>query len=392
MDSIKSIFLDINKKHKWIYVFVLFAPFMYSMNFKNGSIKLLDDFFEFARVGAFVLIAIWFYLEKKKPSKLTWILFAMEVWQLFVTCITNKKIVVSIYDLSASLAIALLIELFLDSPKDLLGGMLLHYELAVYPNLISLLMNIGSESDNFYLGDHNVVNQFFIPAIAVAVIYMYITGNKKRCLPLIAVSLISCCICHSTTTLFSIFAAIFVFVVGHFFNKNSFSLSFIFICVILLNVFLMFFYTEALFPGIKWFFINNFGKHMAFSGREQIWPIAIEMVINSPIIGNGYRTLVKVSEYFTAGHAHNMFLDKALVGGIPELLIFLYLHVELFLKVKKIKPSICKLTLVSLMGAIFVTYIMDSYLKFWRFYVVIFLLYHLDDILKDKVVVKNEEK
>lgn len=392
MTKFKETLLKIYKEHKWIYVFILFAPFMYSMNFSNGSIRILDDFFEFARVGSFATIATWFVLAKKKPSRLTWILLAMQLWQLFVTCITNKKIVVSIYDLSASLAIALLIELFLDDPKELLKGMLLHYELAIYPNLITMLINLINGSDSFYLGDHNVVNQFFIPAIAVAFIYMYITNNKKRCIPLIFISLVSCALCRSTTTLFGTMLSIVIFCYGYFIKKNkNISISLIFIFAVAINVFLMFFYSETTFPGIRTFLMKYFGKQMAFSGREEIWPVALQMIKESPIIGYGYRTTVTVKESFTAGHAHNMFLDKALVGGIPELLLFLLLQIELFIKVEKQKPNICKLVLVSLMGFIFMTYIMDSYMKFWRFYVVIFLLYHLEEVIKDKVVVKNEK-
>ena len=392
MAKLKEVLLKIYREHKWIYVFVLFASFMYSMNFKNGSIQILDDFFEFARVGSFIIITIWFILAKKKPSKLVIILLIMQLWQLFVTCITNRKIVVSIYDLSASLAIALLIELFLDEPKELLKGMLLHYELAIYPNLITMLININTDSDSFYLGDHNVVNQFFIPAIAVAFIYMYLTNNKKRCIPLILVSLLSCILCRSTTTLFGIIISIVIFCFGYFLKKDkNVSTLIIFLFAVAINVFLMFFYSEETFPEIRLFLIRYFGKSMPFSGREEIWPIALQMIKEQPLIGYGYRTTVKVNNSFTAGHAHNMFLDKALVGGIPELLMFLWLQVELFIKVERQKPNICKLVLVSLMGFIFMTYIMDSYMKFWRFYVVIFLLYHLEEILKDKGVVKNEK-
>lgn len=390
MSNIKSFLNKIYDEQKWIYVFILFAPFMYSMNFCNGSIRILDDFFEFARVGSFVAIAIWFFLAKKKPSRLLIILAIMEIWQLFVTCITNKKIVVAIYDLSASLAIAMLIELFLDDSKELLKGMLLHYELALYPNLITLIVNISKNSDKFYLGDHNVVNQFFIPAIGVAFVYLYITGNKKRCLPLIIVALISCLLCRSTTTLFATLFAAGIFVFSYVFIKSKdMPLIIPFICAILINLFIMFFYSETTFPLLNELIIKVFHKLMAFSGREEIWPIAIQMILDSPLIGHGYRTTVKIKEYFTAGHAHNMFLDKALVGGFPELFIFLWMHVELFIKVRKQKPNICKLVLVSLMGAIFITYVMDSYMKFWRFYVVIFLLYHLEEVIKDKLKVKH---
>lgn len=392
MNIIKKYLQEINNKHKWIYVFILFAPFMYSMNFRNGSIKLFDDFFEFARVGSFAVIAIWFVLEKRKPSKLTLILFAMELWQLFVTCITNKKIVVAIYDLTSSLAIALLIELFLDNSDDLLKGMMLHYELAIYPNLITLLMNIGKENDSFYLGDHNIVGQFFIPAIAVACLFYRKTNNKKRCIPLIGVSLLSCFICHSTTTLFSIIISITLLLISIFVDrKGNLPIVAGFTISIIGSIFLIFIYSETVFPGIRTFMMSVFGKQMALSGRENIWPIAIEMIKEKLILGHGYRTTVTVFERFTAGHAHNAFLDKALIGGLPELLIFFVLNIALIQKTLKHKANKCKLCLASLVSYVFLTYITDSYVKFWRFYVVFFLLYHLEEVIKDKAV-KNEKE
>lgn len=388
MNRVKNILN--NKKYIWIIVFILFAPFMYSMNFPSGSIELLDDFFTLSRVAScFILTFLFFVVEKKKPSKLLILLFILEAYQLLVTCFTNKKIVVAIYDLTSCLAIALLIELFLGEPKELLKGMILHYELALYPNLVTLLLYMGRTGRYgdgfFYLGDYTILIEFFIPAIAVAFLYMKLTNNKVRCIPLIVVAIVSSFICYCSTAIMAMLVVVCVFAYGTIFKKEkNVSISAFFVLVLLADIFLVFIYAGGMLPMLDSFIENVLHRSITFTGRTYIWARDVEMIKESPLFGYGYRTIVYYNGGTQAGTGHNMLLDKCIVGGIPEMIIFLLMHVDLFMKAEKYKPSISKLVLVSLMVGTFMTYITEAYFKFWRFYVVFFLLYHLDEVLKEQ--------
>lgn len=382
-------------KYRWQCIFLLYAPYMYSMNFRNGSIKFLDDFFEFARVIVAGILLIWFiFVAKKKPSKLTIILFLMELWQLITTCFTSKKIVVAIYDAASSLAIPLLIELFLEYKEDLVKAMMLHHELAIYPNLITLLVYFGKDgrygNGFFYLGDYTILYEFYLPAIAIASVYIYLTKKTFRGMLLIAVSTISCFLSPSATTKVGILIALMIFAYGMLIKKNrDVSITAMFVFSLILNVFIVCIYSTGKLHFLDSFITNVLHKSVTFSGRIWIWPRDIEMIKEKLLFGHGYRTTVQIESGFIANHAHNALLDKALVGGIPQLLLFILMHVELLRKTERTKSSIYKIVMVALMTAIFISYITDQLFKFWRFYVIFFLLYHLDEIIDGKGL-KNE--
>ena len=106
MSKIVNLYNRIEEKYLWPFILCLFVPFVYSFNTPTGSIKILDDFFDFARPAVMAIIVfIFFFIKKRKPSKLVIIIFVMEMWQLLVTLITNHKWVVAVYDLSACVAV-----------------------------------------------------------------------------------------------------------------------------------------------------------------------------------------------------------------------------------------------------------------------------------------------
>ena len=389
MTKIVNLYNRIEEKYLWLLILCLFVPFVYSFNTPSGSIKILDDFFDFARPAVMVIIVfVFFIIKKKKPSKLVLAIFIMEMWQLLVTLLTNHKWVVAVYDLSACIAVPLLIELYSDKPKTMLSVFMLCFEVSLYPNLFTLIFKTQVDGRGigwYLLGAHNILATMLLPAAAVAVVYFRYAKNKLRPALLLAVAIISCFICECSTAEVAMAAAILVFVVGYLL-KDKFEIPLwpLFAIAVFGCFFVIFAFADTDIPFLKDFITKVLNRDVTFTGRTYIWSYGVAMVKESPIIGHGFRTWVNISPEVLVGHAHNYLLDKAVVGGIPMLLMVFVTHFELIRGTFKQKNSIYKIALLGLLFGIFLTYITESYFRFYRFLIVFALMYNLDTILGNK--------
>lgn len=389
MTKIVNLYNRIEEKYLWLLILCLFVPFVYSFNTPSGSIKILDDFFDFARPAVMVIIVfVFFIIKKKKPSKLVLTIFIMEMWQLLVTLLTNHKWVVAVYDLSACIAVPLLIELYSDKPKTMLSVFMLCFEVSLYPNLFTLIFKTQVDGRGigwYLLGAHNILATMLLPAAAVAVVYFRYAKNKLRPALLLAVAIISCFICECSTAEVAMAAAILVFIVGYLL-KDKFEIPLwpLFAIAVFGCFFVIFAFADTDIPFLKDFITKVLNRDVTFTGRTYIWSYGVAMVKESPIIGHGFRTWVNISPEVLVGHAHNYLLDKAVVGGIPMLLMVFVTHFELIRGTFKQKNSIYKIALLGLLFGIFLTYITESYFRFYRFLIVFALMYNLDTILGNK--------
>ena len=394
MNTLTNFYRKIEEKYLWALILCLFFPFIYSFNTPSGGIEILDDFFDFARpVAMAVIVFIFFFIKKKKPSRLVLIISIMEIWQLLATVLTNHKWVVAVYDLSACIAIPLLIELYSDKPKTMLNIFMICFEISLYPNFLTLIFKTQVDFRGigwYLLGQHNILATMFLPAAAVAVVYFKYAKNKIRPALLLTVAIISCFICKCSTAEVAMAGAIIVFIVGYLLrDKFEMPLWPLFLIVVFGCFFVIFAFADTDIPFLKDFIVNILHRDVTFTGRTYIWSSAVAMVKESPLIGHGFRTFVLMYDDIMVGHAHNYLLDKAVVGGIPMLIMVFITHFELIRGAKNQKKTIIKLALTALLFGIFLTYITESYFRFYRFLIVFALMYNLDTLLGNKIKEEN---
>ncbi|MGM9958525.1 MAG: O-antigen ligase family protein [Erysipelotrichaceae bacterium] len=394
METIINRYLSFENNHKKLIIFLLFFPYVYSLNLPSGNIAFIDDLFEYLRVlCAIVIVFVFLFVKKKKPSRLALIIFIMELWQLGTTIFTNHKWVVAVYDLCACVAVPLLIEMYADDAKNLLEVMLLCFEIQLYPNLFTLLFKFRVDARGigwYLLGAHNMVLTVFIPAAAVAVVYFKYAKNKIRPALLLVTAVISCFLCNCSTAEVAMAGAIGVFVIGYTLrNKFEIPLWLLFAVAVFGCFFVVFVFSDTNIPFLKEFIVNILHRDITFTERTYIWSNALIMIQGCPLYGYGFRTSVKRFENDMVGHAHNYLLDKTVVGGIPMLLLVFAMHFELIRGSNKHTNSIYKIALAGLLFGIFLTYITESYFRFYRFLIVFALMYNLDTILGNKIKEEN---
>lgn len=391
------VFSDITnnrKKEDWIKVAVLLFPFIVMSNFTSFSI---DDSIYRTLLGTVRIVVCIYYVVKNKDcwsniSQLFYILFFMQLWT-FVATFLSYFIYIPIVlfrvlnDTSCVMVIGMLIENYIDRPIDLIKGLMLDYEIAIYSNALSIIKyfpnNLGGRN-YYFLEYYTALCLWLIPAIGVAILYIYLNKKYFRGLILIITVFITVFLIKSATTTMAFVFMIIATIIGLFINSNKlFSMKMYSIAIFLASMFIVFVFSEGNFPLIDDFIENILHRDVTFTGRTVIWKLAIDQILERPIFGYGHSAQIEDSVHAWANAAHNEFLQRWFIAGVIGFVLFLIMHYLLADKVDKTKNTLLKATFIGLIVGILTTYTMEAYIDFYRYYVVFFLAYHLDEIVEN---------
>jgi O-antigen ligase len=127
--------------------------------------------------------------------------------------------------------------------------------------------------------------------------------------------------------------------------------------------------------------VNILHRNITMTGRMQIWETASMKLKESWIFGNGYFIYYFPRGDIT-GQAHNTYLNILVVGGIVGLVLFFLIFL---LNNKKAKNNndhpYSKILRVGLM-AYSVTFLTEMFKKPHFFIILIFLSYHIDEVIR----------
>lgn len=379
-------------RNRWLIVFLLAVPFF---NDSYEGIQIISDqTIDLIKIIVFVILFISMIVKKERPSLLFSILSLMEGWWMVTTVINygfgySTADYKTFIDIINALSVALIVECFKNDPENLIDGLMLNMELAIYPNFVSVLMNLSAVRGYYLLGYYAVLILWILPAICLASLYMILHKKYLRGLLLIAASLLTALITWCATIIVALMGMAFLMIVGIALWKANKKIRLPISAFILLalagNLFVLFVYNGGSFPLIDIFIEKVLGRSTTFTGRVPIWQTAISMIRKNPFIGYGFRPEITIESGFTAIHAHNMLLQRLTATGIIGLALFVLFHIVLISKIDYMKNSIERIVMMSGVFAVNITYIMDAYKKFFRFYLVFFLAYHVDEFFKEKI-------
>lgn len=380
-------------KYRWIIVFLLMIPFF---NDAYDGFQIVSDWtMDYLKIAVFLVLVYLLIFRKKRPSALMICLTVMEAWWLVTTLINygfsdDTALHKTIIDIVNALSVSLIVECFRDDGKSLIDGLMLNFELTIYPNLVTVFLH-HTLRGYYLLGYYAVLILWILPAICVGALYMIIHKKYIRGGLLIIASLITTVMiwCATITVAIMGMAALVIFCLLLYkidrFKKIRVPLSLFIVLALLGNLFVLFVYSGGSFPLIDVFIEKFLGRSTSFTGRTPIWEKAIEMFLERPVIGYGFRPTVTRADGFVAMHAHNMILQRLTATGIIGLILFVVFHIILIFKMDKMENSIARIVMMGGVFAVNITYLMDAYKKFFRFYLVFFLAYHVDELIKKKI-------
>lgn len=389
--------IAIISNNRWIIIFVLAIPFFNEVY--PPMTFIYDYLIDGLKIVSFVTMAFILYSKKRKPSVLFLSLVIIEIWWMVSTIINypfDSTTYYAVYhkqimDSFNAFCMALIVECFIDNPKDLLSGLLLNFELALYPHMI--VSFVKPYGDNYQLlGYYSVVILWTLPALCVSLLNIFINKRYFRSLALF--------VAIFAITIRTWCATIVVAFIGFFgpvilgvllmkidrFKDFRLPLSVFVVFAVLLNLFVLFIYTDGSFPLIDVFIEKFLRRSTSFSERGVIWQEAMRMIKEKPLVGHGFRPTIyavnSTGDQFI--HAHNQLLQRLVATGIIGLITFAIFHIFTIAKVDRSENSIERLVLMGGIFGICITYITEGYKKFFRFYLIFFLAYHVDELIKAK--------
>ena len=381
------------EKYRTLIIFLLFFPHVYHMILPNGSIAIVEFIFVRLRLLSLFLLLLLFFSYKRKPSKLLFILAVLEIWVLISTLLNNpSNSNKAILYVCSSFSIAMIVELNVDDIKKLVSGLLPAFELHIYPNLLTVLLyrNISSENvyvgyheNNFFLGTKNDLILYLFPAFCLCILYYLKTKKVVRPLILSITIILTILLSGSVTTLiaFALFIAVFVFI--YFVRKNNVKCVYLYVLIPIL--FLLIVVLPYMIVGknvIVDFIMDNIYYRHSFISRTAIWVNASEYVKIKPITGYGYINtslpfVDDVGRYYY-GNAHCDLIQRILNYGLIGLILFISFNILLLKKVNSNRSSIYKTLFISFICAIYITFISQTYHRFFEFYLILFLANNIE--------------
>lgn len=327
----------------WL-IFFLMLPHMKPkcVNYFPGSIGLV---FDGLRVLSLLVVAGLFIhaflKDKKLPTPPTWVLGFLEVWICLITLLNGGDLM-QVCSLAVSvMGIALLVDLFADKPRQLIGALMLNFEWSVYANLYTVLkwpeegfvFDAKYNLPIYFFGPDNWFMYLCIPAVCVALLFLRTEWSKAgwifkvlgvlRAVALTAAAYACVYIMWPATAVaaLAVFAVVMLVMLIPFVHYLA-SYPVVLLGGIGANLAIAIYRVMETVPEIADLIQNELKKDITLSGRTDVWD-GFSALIN----GHWWTGLGAPQGGYPIGesffdHMHNVILDMLVLGGIPALVLF----------------------------------------------------------------------
>ena len=246
-------------------------------------------------------------------------------------------------------------------------------------NFLSQLINyfvFGKANLTTFLGIDNRWIYFYLPLIFIKLIVSQLKNNN---IDLLSVIIIVICIgslllAHSVGAVLAMISFVIMYGLYNYFPYTAVKYYGIY-C--LFNFFLV---KGYILQSFSYVIRDVMSKDVTLSGRTYLWKTVVDVLVNKSFFGMGVQSSIYDCNYFFeqsgnvigcfVNHPHNYFLNIAYHGGIPALILFIYLYFCTIKKVDSIKDKSIKRIAVSCLSAFLVASLVDT-LDFSLFYLFI---------------------
>ena len=388
--------------NKWIIVFLL-IPFIKPATELTGKFDIIFDVLKI--FNCFIIGTVYIYLLKK-PSKVIFLISALQITFVLSTILNNGRIwwgivqAISIISLSAFLELVLKI----DKKKGLDGFCIAMGAMAIatictmfiyYPNGMYTVVfehNVEGlwhipEKNNYLWGFDNSSIFKFIPVLIIFILNTNIKIRKEKILTftLILLAFLAFLYVKSITAalacLLILMYYVIIFVRGKtlkFINYRN--------CIIIIGIIFLILVGSNKNIKVLQYIAAKTDKVVSLNYRFSIWDKTIEDFKENWIIGSGFEERLITAEKLGIDHPHNIFLDIIYKGGSIAGIIFVILLITIGKKMMENAKSLQANILTIGLFAFLVVSQMDYYNEQYLFFLLYVLAYNIEIFRGKKVM------
>ena len=385
------------KSKNFLIFIILILPYIEPLSFKD--IEWIDNLYSILKViNFFVIFLIYYTNVKRNKYKLSKYMIIIVLYQLelYISTFINKGSYNELFGQTISvLSTVMLTEIYIRNKEGKMVLKALYGILFIYSiiNISTLLkqQNTNAEIISF-LGMDNRYIFFLLPMCVFSIIYSLLKYNKlnKFSYLLLIISAFQVFYTWSVGAMLAIIILmVFTLAINKLNKLQKISFKVYLILIIILNILLVFIQVQYYFEN---FIVNYLHKDLNLSGRVYTWDAAIEVIKQYPILGIGGQTgdVMQSIYYGTNQHAHNLFLNILVKGGVISLLIQFWMYLEIDKKLKKCQnKKISAIFAFSMFLILFISLAdtFDTYLV----YIIYTLAYYINDLhTENRKEIENE--
>ena len=141
------------------------------------------------------------------------------------------------------------------------------------------------------------------------------------------------------------------------------------------------------------FIKNVLHKDLTFSGRTEIWNLAIDKIKNNLILGYGRLTTEQRTVVFNATSAHNQFLNFLFEGGVGLLLTICVIFIIISKKLKECNNKKIRAVITATIASYLFMWITEpfSYSGTLLMFIIFMIAYYSDVFFEKDELLKGEK-
>lgn len=324
--------LNMRDTSYWLLLVFLTLPHMKPDYFK-AMVPVADLIFDILRGASFLIIVLWYVLERKPVSLVVVLVAVWQVLLVYSTFVHKGAVYQSLVECFSVISVVLLYDAAYSNRKSVfISAQMFCFELMVYINLLTEILypdGLYSSGNGFvfytkhwFLGLYNMHTRYYFPALLFCWLYKEVTGKKLRAYLLMASILVASIRVWSGGTLLSLGIMMIVYSLlknrTRVFNYYNYWLLHV--------VFFVFIVILKLQDNFIWLIDGILGKWGSLINRMNLWDIVIKLIHDSPIIGHGIHTSIAriIEDGISFGaHAHNLVLEILYQGGLINLVLWI---------------------------------------------------------------------
>lgn len=316
-------------------LFFLLIPFFKPICFKYiTKLLFIEKVFVTWKIVSAVIVLVLFFIYIIKYFKIPKIILYIFIFEFLIfisTIINNGYLYRAVIDMVSIVAFCVIIYMGIQNNViNLFKSLSLLCTILMFINLFSMILYPDGIPADLYTNKLNPI--FFMTTdngtgvfIITTMLFVVISNNlKKSHKPYIVELILSCCLLcafFSGSTTSMVICFFFIIYLGIFFRKNKkitfnpivLSISYLILSVMIIsgltNIFMLF--VEGILH-----------KSITFTGRNQLWHDALQLIKSKFWIGYGRINGDYISIWGGRYSSHNILLELLLEGGVITLLLF----------------------------------------------------------------------